>query len=103
METMKRRVKVTIEKEFVIEFTPAMFAGMSVEQYLAEFKKGLWDVETIDDVFKYAARMCAYYGNGTHDGLGLIGPDHQTYPRVPDVKFDEIFDESEEEVIEGGA
>lgn len=71
MTTIKKTVRITIEKEIEIELTPAVFDGMSVEEYLEEFKKGLWDVASIDDVIKYAARMAAYYGGGMqHDGIG---------------------------------
>lgn len=100
METIKRTVRVTIEKEFEIELPPTFFGSMTEKEYLAEFRKGLWAVESIDDVIKYAARMAAYYGGGMeHDGLGLLDSHHSTYPRVPDVKFRELMDESEEEIL----
>lgn len=99
MDPIKRTVRVTIEKEIEIELTPELFGGMTEEQYLAEFRKGLWHVDTIDDVVKYAARMAAYHGGGhQHDGLGLLDHHHSTYPRVPDVKFRVIDDECEEEI-----
>ena len=104
MESIKRRVKVTIEKEIEIELTPAVFGGMTEEEYLAEFRKGLWHVEGIDDVVLYAARLAAGYGVGhTHDGIGLVGSFHSIYPRVPDVKFREIYDECEAEFVETAA
>lgn len=100
MEPIKRTVRVTIKKEVEIEIMPSMFGGMSEEEYLAEFRKGLWEVESMDDVVKYAARMAVYYGGGSqHDGLGLLGAHYSTHPRVPDVKFREISDESEEEIL----
>jgi hypothetical protein len=100
MEAIKKTVRVTIEKEIEIELTPSFFGGMTIDECLAEFRKGLWDVESIDDVIKYAARMSAYHGGGMqHDGLGLLGADYSTYPRVPDVKFNELSDECEEEII----
>lgn len=100
MESIKRVVRVTIEKEIEIELTAAFFGGMTQEEYLAEFRKGLWDVDGIEDVMKYAARMAAYYGGGVqHDGLGLLSEHHSTYPRVPDVKFRELADECDEEII----
>ena len=99
---MKRTVVVTITKEIEVELTPAVFGPLSVEQYLDEFRKGLWPVDGLDDVFKYAAEMAAHYGDGTHDGLGLIGPHYSTYPRVPDVKF-EVKEQSTESELSGGA
>ncbi|MEC5207427.1 hypothetical protein QF022_002383 [Vogesella perlucida] len=96
METIKRKVRVTIEKEFIIEM-PSEFG---TEQYLEDFRSGLWHVESVDDVAKYAARMAAYYGGGAeHDGLGLLDSSSSTYPRVPDVKFVELEDYCEEEII----
>lgn len=100
MESIKRTVRVTIEKEIEVELMPSMFGGMTEEEFLAEFRRGLWDVETIDDVAKYAARMAATVGSGgEHDGIGLLSHDYSTYPRVPDVKFREVLDECEEEIL----
>ena len=100
METIKRTVRVTIEKEIEIELTPEMFQGSTVEEYLAEFRTVLWAVDGIDDVVKYAARMAAEYGGGTrYDGIGLLDVHHSTYPRVPDVKFKIISENSEEEIL----
>lgn len=94
MNSSKRTVLVTIEKELEIEFTPAVLNDMTEEQYLAVFRETLWDVESMDDVFEYAAEMAARYGSGFgHDGLGLVGEHYMTYPRAPDVKF-RILNES---------
>lgn len=99
--SMKRKLRVTIVKELEIEFTPAVFDGLSQEEYLKEFRQGLWHVDGIDDVFEYAARMAATCGGGyTHDGLGLLDASHSTYPRVPDVKFVELDEDIETEFIE---
>jgi len=98
---MKRKVTVTITKEIEVELTPAVFGGLSQEQYLEEFRKGLWPVEDIDDVFKYAAEMAAHHGAGyQHDGLGLLSESYSTFPRVPDVKFTVLDEETETELIE---
>lgn len=98
---MKRKVRVTITKEIEIELTPAVFGGLSQEQYLEEFRKSLWSVDDIEDVFTYAAEMAAHHGAGyQHDGLGLLGASHSTYPRVPDVKFDVLDEDTESEFIE---
>lgn len=73
---------------------------MTLDEYLTEFRKGLWNVDSIDDVVKYAARMVASHGGGMqYDGLGLIDEKSSTYPRIPDVKFNEIYSECEEEII----
>ena len=97
-QSIKRTVRVTIIKEIEIELTPAVFGDMTPEQYLVEFRKGLWHIDGVDDLVLYAARMAATCGSGyTHDGLGLVGHDYSTYPRVPDVKFKELDEEVEEE------
>lgn len=96
-----RILKVTIEKEIEIELTDSMFGGMTHEEYVAEFKAGLWDIEGVDDIFKYAAEMAAMYGGGhEHDGIGLLSVSHSTFPRVPDVKFDELSCDVEVEFLD---
>lgn len=98
---MKRIVRVTIIKEIEIELTPAVFGPMTQDEYLKEFNDHLWNIDGIDDIFKYAAAMTAHHGGGlTHDGLGLLDWQHSTYPRVPDVKFKVLTDETEEELVE---
>lgn len=100
MESIKRTVRVTIEKEIEVELTPAMFGGMTQEEYLAEFRKGMWHVESIDDVVKYAARCAAYGPIGREeDGLGLVNDRDSTYPRKGDVLVHEIIDECECEIL----
>ncbi|OGB09883.1 MAG: hypothetical protein A3E79_08905 [Burkholderiales bacterium RIFCSPHIGHO2_12_FULL_61_11] len=101
---MKRTIQVTIINDIEIEFMPSLFGGMTEAKYLAEFNKGLFSVDSIDDVFKYAARMAACFGGGyEHDGLGLVDTHTSTYPRVPDVKFKVLSEEIEEEITKGGA
>lgn len=102
MKSIKRIVRVTIEKEFEIELTPAMFHGMTETEYLAKFRKGLWHVDDMDDVVKYAAR-CAAYGpiGGQEDGLGRLNYQGSE----GDVLVREISDECECEILtptEGG-
>lgn len=99
METIKRTVKVIIEKEIEVELMPSMFGGMTPEEYLAEFRKGLWHVDSFDDIAKYAARMTALYDEGEYEGLGLLADRESTYPRVPDVKFKVIDDFTEATIV----
>lgn len=99
-QSIKYRVRVTIEKEIEIEFPPEFFSPMTQDQFLTEFNRGMWTVEGMSGVAEYAARMAAQYGGGIeHDALGLLGEHYSTYPRVPDVKFRELNDECETEVI----
>ncbi|BEV09330.1 hypothetical protein [Methylophilus sp. DW102] len=101
MSSNKRTVLVTIEKELEIEFTPAVLGDMTEQEYLEHFSRYLWQVESMDDVFKYAAEVAAKFGSGlTHDGLGLVSCHYSKYPREPDVKFREISDECEVEIIQ---
>ena len=98
---MKRNVRVTIIKELELEFTPELFCDLTVDEYLAEFSRGLWPVESIEDVFKYAAAMVALYGaGGGHDGLGLVQSDNYVGSKKPDVIFKEIDEEVEVEILE---
>lgn len=104
MTTIKRTVRVTIEKEVEIEMLPGVFSNMTQEQYLEEFRKGLWHVDGIDDVVMYAARMAADMGGGyEHDGLGLLGECSSTYPRVPDVKFRIVSEDFDAEIVEAAS
>lgn len=100
METIKRTVRVIIAKEIEVELTPAVFGGMSQDEYLAEFSKCLWHVDSIDDVVKYAARCAAYGPIGVEeDGLGLVNDRDSTCPRKGDVLVREISDECECEIL----
>lgn len=100
MEAEKRLIRVLIEKEIEVVFTESLLGGLTEEEYLAEFRKSLWHVESMDEVAEYAARMAATLGGGySHDGLGLLDHHYSTYPRVPDVKFREVYSEVETEVL----
>lgn len=97
----KQKVRVTIIKEIEIELTQALLGDMTEAEYLDSFRSGLWDIEGMDDVVTYAARMAALYGGGyQHDGLGLLDTVHTTHPRVPDVKFRELDQETETEFFD---
>lgn len=101
---MKKTIRVTITKEIEVEFTPGVFGPMTEAEYLAEFRKGLWHVDSIDDVFKYAAR-CAAYGPVPcqQDGIGLIHHRGIGLTQRGDTIVRELSDDCEEEIIAGGA
>ena len=68
--TMKKTIRVTIEKVIEIELMPSMFGGLTEAEYIAQFKQGLWHIDGLDDIYTYAARMAAHHGGGMeHDGL----------------------------------
>lgn len=103
MSNIKRVVEVTIVKKIEIELMPSVFGKMTQEEYLNEFSKSLWEVDGIDDVVRYAARVVSDNGDGyQYDGIGLIGHSDSTYPRIPDVKY-RVLDEYMEDEIVGGA
>lgn len=100
MSQFKKKVRVTIIKEIEVELTPAVLGPLTEEEYLAEFNAGLFPVSSMDDVIKYAGEMAARYGGGySHDGLGRVDYDHVTLPKAPDVKFRELDEDVEVELI----
>ena len=101
MESIKKVVRVTVEKDIEIELTPELFGEMSLEEYLEEFNSSLWETD-LDGVFKYAAR-CAFSGGGySEDGLGFVSRKSSYYPSAPGVIFTVIEEDSEEEIINNG-
>lgn len=99
MDSIKRKFRVTIEKVVEVELTPAVFGDMTLEQYLEEWRKGLWPVDDIDEVANHAAKIAATTGGGyTHDGLGLVNDGD--YPRPPDVRFNILDEDVETEAVE---
>jgi hypothetical protein len=91
---MKKKIRVTIEKEIEIELPD----NMLTPEYQAEFERSMWPYRNDDELFFYAAEMAARYGSGMQqDGLGLLSDKHSTYPRVPDVKFDITYENVESE------
>lgn len=108
-EAIKRTVRVTIEKVIEIEFTQELFRVfdngneryLSVDEYLHEFRKSLWNVDNIDDVAKYAAKMAADGCIGMElDGLGLLNDRHSLYPRKGDVLAKVCDEDVETEIIQ---
>ena len=99
-KSIKKTVRVVIEKEIEVEIMPSMFGSMTEEQFIADWRRCLWEIEDMNEIITHAATMAACYGSGMeHDGLGLVGYHHMTYPRVPDVKFREISEDIEAEIL----
>lgn len=100
MTIYKKVLRVTIEKEIEIELTPTLLGEETEQEFLAGFSRAMWEVDSMDDIFKYAAEMAAKFGSGLeHDYLGLLSAHYSTYPRVPDVKFREITDDCDVEIL----
>ena len=95
--SIKRKVRVTITKE--IEVT--LEDQAATPEFQEEWKKGLWHIDGVDDIAKYAAEMAAIHGPGyEHDGIGLLGAEFHTHPRKPDTFFDVTYEETETEIME---
>lgn len=107
MVAIKRKVRVTAEYEVEIIFPSKFFAyyrdkGVEnyVEEFLKDFRKGLWDVENIDDVAIYAARVAALDGDGVYDGLGNLANNYSS--GEADVRYSIVAEEFDGEIIDGG-
>lgn len=97
MEAIIKTVRVTIEKEIKITIPPKFFDGLTQEEFLKEFRKGLWDVEDMDEVIEYAASQAAILGGGYNlDGLGKLDTEYSK----PDVIFEVLEDNVETEIID---
>ena len=99
MEAMKKTVRVTIEKEIEIELTPDVFGSLTIEEYLDEFSTILWPVNSIDEVFKYAAGMIAVAGEGSYDMLGPVGRQDTENNGESWVKFKIVYEDREMEIV----
>ena len=97
-EPIKRRVRVTAEYEVDITIMPSWFGPMTVEQALEEFRKGLWDVESIDDIAMYAARCAALDGSGIYDGTGELSSDYSS--SKANVRYKIVYEDFDSEIIE---
>lgn len=98
-EPIKRRVRVTAEYEVDITIMPTWFGGLTVEDALAEFRKGLWDVDSMDDIAEYAARCAAIDGSGNYDGTGELLMDVPS--AKSSVRYDIVYEDYYSEIING--
>lgn len=99
-ETIKRTVRVITTKVVEVEF-PANFGSA---ENIAEWCRGLWHIDGVDDIATYAARMAADGLEGhSLDGLGLLGQrDHKYGGKTADVIFNETDEDYEVEIIPDG-
>lgn len=95
METLKKKVRVIVESVIEVEITPNMFMGYTEEEYLKEFSRAFWDVNGMDDIVLFAARVAATQGRGQEDGLGKLEP---AYMRRVAPDADVYFDILEEDI-----
>ena len=106
MEAIKRKVRVTATYEVEIIFLPEFWAfykdkGIEnyIEEFLKDFRNGLWDVENIDDVAMYAAERAALTGDGQYDGIGNLAPDYSS--AKADVRYNITDEDIDSEIING--
>ena len=99
-EMIKRTVRVTITKVVEVEF-PAEWGSA---ENIADWRRGLWHIDGVDDIAKFAARMAATGSEGYQtDGIGLLGQRGRLYgAKTPDVIFNETHEDYEEEIIPDG-
>lgn len=95
-EPIKKRVNVTVEFEIDITLMPSMFAGLSIEQYLEAFRKGLWNVNDIDDVVKYAAEVATLDRDTEEDGIGTMS--HEWSNKKTNVKYRIVCEKTKSEI-----
>jgi len=87
-EMITRTVKVTIEKEIKVSFS----AELGTPESIAQWCKGLWEIEGVDDIAKYAAEQAAQGAAGCNlDGIGRLGTEH-TWFGSKEVKADTLFE-----------
>ena len=98
-EPIKRRVRVIAEYEVDITIMPSMFGSMTEDEYLEAFRKGLWDVEGIDDVAMYAARVAALDGSGRYDGIWDLDSVYSRDADKANVTYRVISEDVESEII----
>ena len=98
--TMKRKIRVTMEKDIEIEIMPSMFIGMTEEEYLKEFSETFWTVNNMDDIFKFAAKVAAVHGRGEEEGLGMLEPKHMKGMCKADVYYGELVEDITAEFID---
>lgn len=100
-EMIKRTVRVTITKVLEVEF-PAEWGS---DENIADWRRGLWDIDGVDDIAKFGARMAATGSEGhSEDGIGLVGQRGFTYRggKTPDFFFKATDEDSVEEIIPDG-
>jgi len=101
VETIKRKLRVTIEKDIEIEIMPSMFIDMTEDEYLKEFSRSFWEVDSIDELIKFAANVAAVHGSGEEEGLGKLEAKHmKDFVKTADIYFDEISSDIEAEFID---
>mgnify|MGYP001271735043 CR=1 FL=1 len=99
MEIIKKRIKLTVTAEYEINLNPALFAGRSVAEFLAEFSDREFEVRDIDDVVKYAAMMIIQMQHEA-DGIGKIAHVSDMRYKNAAVRYDEHSYDATAEIVE---
>lgn len=101
MAALKKRVLVTITHEIDIEIPEQFFDGMTEDQFIDEWSKGLWEIDSLDEVFKGAAVHIATRSDGIDlDGYGVIRHKDSSVLKDNEIRFDDDEPVYEVEFIE---
>ena len=93
----KFKVRVNIEAVYEIELPD----WLSKPNAIADWVDGLWHIDGLEDIAKYAANMVATNGTGINwDGIGVVDKADKKYPRPPDTKYTELEFEMDTEIIQ---
>lgn len=96
---IKKKVRVTIEKEFLLEFPNKI----GTDEYIKDWNESLWHINGIDDIASYAAIEAATGNQGYDlDGIGLLTQYRSDLKEgeVFGVYFDELYSDIETEIID---
>ena len=94
METIKKIVRVTVEKEYEIEL-PVSHLN------LADWSADLWPISEVDEIFKFAAEMAAQgVVERDVDGLGRFTEAFQERDRRSESTFLELFSDISATVVD---
>lgn len=97
-EPITRRVDVTITRGYEVTLKPSLLGGLTEEEFIKEWSKGLWKIDSLDDVCEYAAESAALDQFGCLlDGIGLLGHEWDT---AADVTCRELYDDRDIDIVD---
>lgn len=97
-EMITRTVRVTIEKEVKVSFP----AEWGTPENIADWSRGLWKIEGVDCIAKYAAEQAATGGDGCSlDGIGRLGTTYTYFQdgKRPETLFEILYEDVESEIV----
>ncbi|WP_174874212.1 hypothetical protein [Vogesella oryzae] len=98
--TLRYKIRVTTTKDVIVNVPKELTTPESI----ADWCRGLWHINGVDDIAEFAAKMAANYGSSQHDGIGRIGTDvdarYAPNDRKVDLVYDILDEDDETEIIE---